>query len=158
MTYTIPKGFYGKPYSFFHNFFKGLYPNMYKDIIGNLQQDDSTEPVPEPVPFQRPPQEERQERSADEIAMADEVRLRDRLAGKYRIQGMTVKMDIPTIPVGQKGMSPSISKFETGIASDPNMLGVAFPSLANLNESIHAKNVETLLKEGIGGVGQVYNP
>ena len=96
-------------YSFFNNYFKSLYPNMYNDILKNLgQEQDEVTPEPQPT-APMPTQPERQERSREEIAAANKIRMQDRLAGKYTIQGQIVGQQIPEFTGDQKGINSVIS-------------------------------------------------
>ena len=87
---------------------------MYNDILKNLgQEQDEVTPEPQPT-APMPTQPERQERSREEIAAANKIRMKDRLAGKYTIQGQIVGQQIPEFTGDQKGINSVISKFVTG--------------------------------------------
>tara|TARA_R100001443_G_scaffold7639_1_gene16938 strand:+ start:4546 stop:6852 length:2307 start_codon:yes stop_codon:yes gene_type:complete len=162
MTTLIPQGFFpltdtGNRYSFFHQFFKGLYPEMYKDVLKNLGQDVESEEDPSPpIPVSTGAalQDGRDDDPYDK-ARQDALRLQWMMDGKYKIQGQAVTLNVPEFPAGQKGQSASISKFETGIASDPNILSSLF---GGMTEKAHAANIQKLMDEGVGGAGLVWSP
>ena len=154
-------------YSFFNNYFKGLYPNMYNDILKNLgQEQDEVTPEPQPT-APMPTQPERQERSREEIAAANKIRMQDRLAGKYTIQGQIVGQQIPEFTGDQKGINSVISKFVTGKDSDSVFEGLGklgkvniFGALDKFNDNAHAKNIQEIIKSNgeLGGAGMVFDP
>jgi len=164
MTTLIPNGFYpssdtGGRYSFFHQFFKGLYPEMYKDVLKNLGQDVESEEDPSPPIPVSTGAALQDGRDADpyDKARQDALRLQWMMDGKYKIQGQAVTLNVPEFPVGQKGQSASISKFETGIASDPNILS-NLSLFGGMTEKAHAANIQKLMDEGVGGAGLVWSP
>ena len=164
----MPRSIFRKnQYSFFNNYFKGLYPNMYNDILKNLgQEQDEVTPEPQPT-APMPTQPERQERSREEIAAANKIRMQDRLAGKYTIQGQIVGQQIPEFTGNQKGINSVISKFVTGKDSDSVFEGLGklgkvniFGALDKFNDNAHAKNIQEIIKSNgeLGGAGMVFDP
>lgn len=161
MTTLVPKGFFPttSDYSFFHKFFKGLYPDMYKDILKNLGQDADLKDPPPAAP--QSTGEALRDGGRDEDpydkARQDALRLQWMMDGKYKIQGQSVTLNVPEFPVGQAGQSAAISKFETGIASDPNLPNT-LSIFGGMTEKTHEANIQKLMDEGIGGAGLVWSP
>ena len=140
---------------------------MYNDILKNLgQEQDEVTPEPQPT-APMPTQPERQERSREEIAAANKIRMQDRLAGKYTIQGQIVGQQIPEFTGNQKGINSVISKFVTGKDSDSIFEGLGklgkvsiFGGLDKFNDNAHAKNIQEIIKSNgeLGGAGMVFDP
>ena len=155
-------------FSFFHTYFKSLYPNMYNDMLKNMGQD--TEPTPDPAPQPTDPimmQPQRQERSAEEIAAANKIRMQDRLAGKYTIQGQVVGQQLPEFTGDEKGINPVVNKWITGKESDDVFEGLGklgkvslTGSLNKLNNKAHEKNIQQIIqsKGEMGGAAMLYDP
>ena len=145
-----------KSWNFYNNYFRYAYPDMYGDMTG---QSTAPAPAPAPVaPAYQPPKE--RERDEGDLARNEAWRLQDRIAGKTTIQGQVVGC-VPDMPVGQAGMSGVVSKFLTGVESEPNMLSSMGLGMFNkLNEKSHQVNINALVesKGKSGGVGMVWNP
>ena len=154
-------------YSFFHTYFKSLYPSMYSDMLKNMGQEEPTpDPVPQPTGTTAM-QPQRQERSAEEIAAANKIRMQDRLKGKYTIQGQVVGQQLPEFTGDQKSVNSIINKFVTGKDVDSvfdslGKLGKVsiFGALDKFNDNAHAKNIQQIMKSNgkEGGVGVVFDP
>ena len=131
---------------------------MYKQISGNLGKEPPSKDPVDPILAATPMQADRDEDPYDK-ARQDALRLQWMKDGKYKIQGKTVTLDIPEFPVNQQGQSPSVTQFETGIASDPNILSnISNMGLfAGMTEKTHAANIEKLMNEGVGGAGMLWN-
>ena len=151
----------GNNYSFFHRYFKSLYPSMYEDMMENIGASD-----PKPVPLPSPTtgverSVEKEERSADEIAAANKIRVQDRIDGKTTINGMVVG-GIPQF-AGTVGVSSSIHKVLTGYGVKQNPLMESSPTLSllgGMNEKAHEININALIdsKGQSGGAGMLYDP
>jgi len=135
---------------------------MYEDMMENIGASD-----PKPVPLPSPTtgverSVEKEERSADEIAAANKIRVQDRIDGKTTINGMVVG-GIPKFKAGTVGVSPTIHKILTGynVKQDPlTESNPTFSLLGNMNEKAHQVNIDALIKsEGkSGGAGMLYDP
>ncbi len=154
-------------FSFFHTYFKSLYPSMYNDMLKNMGQGKPTpDPAPQPTdPIMMQPQ--RQERSAEEIAAANKIRMQDRLAGKYTIQGQVVGQQLPEFTGDEKGINPVVNKWITGKESDDVFEGLGklgkvsiFGGLNKLNNQAHEKNIQQIIqsKGEMGGAAMLYDP
>ena len=154
------KTFRRNNYSFFHRYFKSLYPQMYADMLDNLGEDVSIEPTPEPQPIDVIKKPQRQERSAEEIAAANKLRIQDRIDGKTTINGMVVGA-IPKFQSGTAGVSPTVHKLLTGYSTKKNPMATAGLGMFDeMNEKSHQVNIDALIEsEGkSGGAGMLYDP
>lgn len=161
------KTFRRNNYSFFHRYFKSLYPQMYADMLDNLGEDVSIEPTSEPQPIDVIKKPQRQERSAEEIAAANKIRMQDRLAGKYTIQGQVVGQQLPEFTGDEKGINPVVNKWITGKHSDDVFEGLGklgkvnlFGQLDKFNNKAHEKNIQQIIqsKGEMGGAAMLYDP
>ena len=89
---------------------------MYADMLDNLGEDVSIQPTPEPQPIDVIKKPQRQEKSAEEIAAANKLRIQDRIDGKTTINGMVVGA-IPKFQSGTAGVSPTVHKLLTGYST-----------------------------------------
>ena len=154
------KTFRRNNYSFFHRYFKSLYPQMYADMLDNLGEDVSIEPTPEPQPIDVIKKPQRQERSAEEIAAANKLRIQDRIDGKTTINGMVVGA-IPKFQSGTTGVSPTVHKLLTGYSTKKNPMATSGLAMFDeMNEKSHQVNIDALIEsEGkSGGAGMLYDP
>ena len=154
------KTFRRNNYSFFHRYFKSLYPQMYADMLDNLGEDVSIEPTPEPQPIDVIKKPQRQERSAEEIAAANKLRIQDRIDGKTTINGMVVGA-IPKFQSGTAGVSPTVHKLLTGYSTKKNPMATSGLAMFDeMNEKSHQVNIDALIEsEGkSGGAGMLYDP
>ena len=154
------KTFRRNNYSFFHRYFKSLYPQMYADMLDNLGEDVSIQPTPEPQPIDVIKKPQRQERSAEEIAAANKLRIQDRIDGKTTINGMVVGA-IPKFQSGTAGVSPTVHKLLTGYSTKKNPMATAGLGMFDeMNEKSHQVNINALIEsEGkSGGAGMLYDP
>jgi len=150
----------GSNYSFFHRYFKSLYPSLYEDMMQNMGAVD-----PKPVPLPSPTEGiersvEREERSAEEIAAANKLRIQDRIDGKTTINGMVVG-GIPEFQAGTTGVSPTVHKLLTGFSTKKNPMATAGLGMFDeMNEKSHQVNIDALIEsEGkSGGAGMLYDP
>ena len=154
-------------YSFFHTYFQSLYPDMYNEMLKNMGQG---EPTPDPAPQPTDPmtmQPQRQERSREEIAAANKIRMQDRLKGKYTIQGQVVGQQLPEFTGDEKGINSVINKFVTGKESTDIFEGLGklgkvslVGALNKFNDNAHAKNIQQIINSNgkEGGVGIVFDP
>ena len=150
----------GSNYSFFHRYFKSLYPSLYEDMMQNMGAAD-----PKPVPLPSPTEGiersgEREERSAEEIAAANKLRIQDRIDGKTTINGMVVG-GIPEFQAGTTGVSPTVHKLLTGFSTKKNPMATAGLGMFDeMNEKSHQVNINALIEsEGkSGGAGMLYDP
>ena len=134
-----------------------MYPDMYGDMTG---QSTAPAPAPAAAPVASAPQQ--REPDPKDIALREALSLQDRIDGKTTIQGQVVG-GIPSMPVGQAGMSGVVSKFLTGVESQPNVMskmGLLVGMSTKFNEKAHETNINALIEsEGkSGGVGMVWNP
>ncbi len=154
------KTFRRNNYSFFHRYFKSLYPQMYADMLDNLGEDVSIQPTPEPQPIDVIKKPQRQEKSAEEIAAANKLRIQDRIDGKTTINGMVVGA-IPKFQSGTAGVSPTVHKLLTGYSTKKNPMATAGLGMFDeMNEKSHQVNIDALIEsEGkSGGAGMLYDP
>jgi hypothetical protein len=154
-------------FSFFHTYFKSLYPNMYKDMLNNMGEDTEPKPDPAPAPTPMPMQSQREERSEEEIAAANKIRMQDRLAGKYTIQGQVVGQQLPEFTGNEKGINSVVNKWITGKESDDDFEGLGklgkvslTGQLNKLNDKSHQKNIQQMIqsKGEMGGAAMLYDP
>ena len=133
---------------------------MYADMLDNLGEDVSIEPTPEPQPIDVIKKPQRQERSAEEIAAANKLRIQDRIDGKTTINGMVVGA-IPKFQSGTAGVSPTVHKLLTGYSTKKNPMATSGLAMFDeMNEKSHQVNIDALIEsEGkSGGAGMLYDP
>ncbi|HCT50854.1 MAG TPA: hypothetical protein DF712_00200, partial [Balneola sp.] len=133
---------------------------MYADMLDNLGEDVSIQPTPEPQPIDVIKKPQRQEKSAEEIAAANKLRIQDRIDGKTTINGMVVGA-IPKFQSGTAGVSPTVHKLLTGYSTKKNPMATAGLGMFDeMNEKSHQVNIDALIEsEGkSGGAGMLYDP
>jgi len=136
---------------------------MYKDMLKNIGEDTEPKPDPTPTPALMPMQSQSEERSEEEIAAANKIRMQDRLKGEYTIQGQVVGQQLPEFTGNEKGINSVVNKWITGKESDNDFEGLGKlgkVSLNKLNDKAHEKNIQQMIlsKGEMGGAAMLFDP